>query len=276
MTGDSMKILSTIAFHYNAGHLEYLRKVISGQNTLSDNIDIFVLTNTSDENEILSIRRLSEKNLNIVTFINLQNPWLLTWAHKQIFRNNINDYTHFIYTEDDIELLPHNIEYWLRWRSPLKKYGLYPSFIRVEFSHLLQKWVMTDQQKQLSISSSPKLSLEEDSYHFINLPNPYQGMLFYDRELMLEHLASPTSDIQQYSGFRENLPPHGGGVAERANFALTFENIPNRFTSRNVAGFYKKYNVFDPASFIHHLPNNYAANPDTSHGKIAVDSFLID
>jgi hypothetical protein len=271
-----MRILSTISFFFKAARLNHLQKVIHGHQKIDASADIYVLTNTQDALEINLIRTLSSLPINIISITELPNPWYLTWAHKQIIRERINEgYDYFIYTEDDIELRPENFEYWVRNRKILKPHGFYPSFIRVEFSNFLQKWVSTDIQSPSSVSSSPRLRLEDPEAYFLNFSKPYQGMFLYDLELMKEHLATDESNLMSAVGLRADLPTDGGGVAEYANFALTFTNVPSGFYSRNLVRFHEKFRVLDPASFIHHLPNNYANRADTGFGKIPLDGLLV-
>jgi hypothetical protein len=211
-------------------------------------------------------------------YAGLPNPWLLTWAHKVSFAKRLPDtsFTHFMYTEDDLEVTPINIDFWLSARELLRPFGLYPSFFRVEWLEQNRYWVSCDIVNPVNIGCSPRVTIAKDSYGFINLPNPYQAVFFYDRELMLEHAASESFDVMKYGHIETicsnpNWP--GGGVAERANFALTFTNVPQGFTSRNVVPYFEKFNSIDPRCFIHHLPNRYA-NPNGGLGSLRVSDVL--
>lgn len=280
-----MKLLTCIAFHYKAERLPFLRQALHMQQFLAPEVYAVVTTNTGDQSELASIYSIAPANtkhfrFEIESFDTLPNPWLLPWAHKVVFARKMIDssYTHFMYSEDDIEVSPINIEYWLRAREALRPFGLYPSFFRVEWSEQKQGWMSTDIAEPVSISTAPKLRSVNGNYHYLNLPNPYQAMFFYDRDLMAEHVASETFDITRY-GHIETIDMYkgwgGGGVAERANYALTFVNVPKGFTSRNVIPFFEKYMLIDTHCFIHHLPNNYANRlPELRMGKLQIQKIL--
>lgn len=280
----AMKLLTCIVFHYKKERLCYLQKIVNMQQHLAEVVNVVVNTNTSDANELESIRLIAPVSSARFTFeiesFDLPNPWLLPWAHKVTFARKMSDpsFTHFMFTEDDIEVAPVNVQYWLNARDLLRPLNLYPSFFRVEWSEEKKCWTSTDIAEPVSVSKSPRVRSNSSDYQFINLPNPYQAMFFYDRELMEEHAASETFDITRYGRIEmidHNKNWGGGGVAERANYALTFVNVPPGFTSRNIIPFFEKYMLIDPRCFVHHLPNNYANNmPDIEFGKLGVNDVL--
>jgi len=271
-----MKILATVAFFYKNERLSILKNTLKSLTNIDSNISIFILTNTTDPNELNLIYKLTDHSISIVSFIDLINPWYLTWTHKQIMREKFSDFDYFLYLEDDIEVRYENFEYWIENRKLLSPLGFYPSFVRVEFSNYLQKWVSTDNIKPISISYSPRINIHNFTRQYINLSNPYQAMFLYDKELMEEHLSSPTSDVVKTVGLNSDLPHWGGGVAEHANIALSYTNVPSGFISRNIVRFYEKFRILDPNSFVHHLPNNYANNPKEQFGKIPLEALLIN
>jgi len=280
-----MKLLTCIVFHYKEDRLVYLRQVLRMQQFLAPIVHVVVTTNTDTPSDLESIRSSAPANtdrfnLEIESFSQLSNPWLLPWAHKVVFTRKMKDpsYTHFMFSEDDIEVSPVNVQYWLRTREWLRPFGLYPSFFRVEWSEQRGEWVSTDISRPVSLAQTFQLRASNGNYHYLNMPNPYQAMFFYDRELMQEHAASHTFDIVAYG--RVDTIDHnknwgGGGVAERANYALTFVNVPPGFTSRNVVPYFEKFMQLDPHCFIHHLPNNYAnSNSQVGLGQLPVNKVL--
>ena len=278
-----MKLLICIAFHYKEDRLTFLSQILKQHKMLADQVHVLILTNTDNDINISNIRSAIPSNstsflIEIVAFLDLPNPWMLTWAHKDIMRDKFLDlsYTHFLYTEDDIELTRRNIDYWILNREILREKGLYPCFLRVEWSIDMRCWTSTDLVENINLDIVPCISLLEGTRQYFNSPNPYQGLFFYDRELMAEHLNSSTSDIKVYGGIDKiSLFEGGGGVAERANFALTFHNIPFGFTSRTALPYFKKYNIIDPECFIHHLPDDYAnRKPNSRHGKISTSDLI--
>ena len=173
-----------------------------------------------------------------------------------------------MYVEDDILIKRENIEYWINGREVLRNLNLYPSFLRVERKNGESDWYSTDAQVISYAKHLPKVSIVDTDYSFLNLPYPYQGMYFYDRELMTEYLNSAA------------YTPDSGSkwlIREKATQGLTFFNFPNGFTSRNVIGYDIKNKRIDSRSFIHHLPNNYANHPDKRmiNGTIKVDELIV-
>ncbi len=161
-----------------------------------------------------------------------------------------------MYIEDDIMINKNNIEYWLKGREELRHTGFIPSFLRYEKKDGGTIY-STDVTKPVHLSHMPKISLP-NGYSYVNFREPYQGMYLLDRELMAEHLRGPSSSP-------DFGPWH---IREKAAQGLTFTNIPTGFYSRNLVGFdHKKFSV-DPGCLIHHLPDNYANNPQSPFAKI--------
>ena len=280
-----MKLLTCLVFHYRPERLQFLKQVSHAHQFLAPTVQTVITTNTSDPQELESIMSISPSNnarfsIEIESFSDLPRPWLLPWAHKAPFAKKMQDpsYTHFLFSEDDIEVTPTNIEYWMRTREKLRPFGLYPSFFRVEWCEDKEEWMSSDVTEPVSLAVTFKLRSSSGNYHYLNMPNPYQAMFFYDRELMEEHAASHTFDIMTY-GHVETIDHNknwgGGGVAERANFALTYVDVPAGFTSRNVVPYFEKFMQLDPHCFIHHLPNNYAnSNSESGLGQLLVRNLL--
>lgn len=281
----AVKLLACIAFHYQEQRLTYLQQVLHLQQYLAPQVHVVVTTTTDDPEALARIATIappaSARYHCEIEYFSLPNPWLLPWAHKVVIAQKFGDlsFTHFMYVEDDIEVAPANVDYWLRAREALRPFGLYPSFFRVEWQEQRQTWTSTDVADPVSLARAPVLHSIYGDYQYLNMPNPYQAMFFYDRELMLEHMASESFDVIKY-GQIENIDRFpgwgGGGVAERASHGLTFVNVPSGFTSRNVIPFLGKFRLIDPRCFVHHLPNNYAnQRPELKLGKVAVQELLV-
>lgn len=280
-----MKILVCITHSYKEARQQYLRKVLESYSHMLCDIEVNIITDVTHQDKIKLLETIfplqSHKfQIKIVAFPNLPNPWLLTWGHKEVFKQKFKDleYTHFIYTEDDIEVRKNNIDYWLEHRQRLKGTGFYPSFLRVEKNSVSDSWRSTDLTENIILNQTPVLIIDNGNYSYLNLKNPYQGIFMYDRILMKEHMESDTFDILKY-GRLENLDMHpgwgGGGVAERANLALTFEEVPIGFVSRNLINFSSRFKDLNFNSFIHHLPNNYADSLRADgHGQIPLVNII--
>ena len=88
-------------------------------------------------------------------------------------------------------------------------------------------------------------------------------MYLLDKQLALEFLFSDASS------------PDTGiwGIREKAAQGLTYWNVPASAHSRIIVGLSQEMQIH-PHSQIHHLPNNYADNPNSPFGKIPVDSIF--
>ena len=282
-----MKILVCITFLYKETRLQYLKKVLSSYSNLICAVEVNIITDVMHEDKIKFIKEVFPKQSDkfftkIIAFPTIPHPWLLTWGHKDIFKQKFynQEYTHFICSEDDLEVKQNNIDYWLEHRHRLQGTGFYPSFLRVEWNNHLNSWTSTDLTAKIFLKETPSIEIESGSYTYLNLNNPYQGMFLYDRLLMEEHMQSDTFDILKY-GHIETIEMNpawgGGGVAERANFALTFDNVPIGFGSRNLINYDAKYLLLNHNSYIHHLPNNYADSlREDGHGQIKLNDIIIN
>lgn len=254
-----------ITFFFDPRRLEFLGQITRHYSKFADDFKVFVITDTNkprDLDLIASSLQIGNKSLEIVTPPILGHPMLLAWIHREIFRKEFeaDKYTHFLYTEDDLELTAANVKYWLRSRASLKPHGLVPSFLRYEVSPTGLR-VSSDALESHHFRDLPRVRLQND--WFLNVGNPYQGMYLMDQSLMSEFLSS-----KSFSPDSSDWKPR-----ETASQGLIFEKIPPGFWSRNVLR-YSPENGLDPASLVRHLPNNYAHNSSSRFGKIAVADLI--
>lgn len=263
------KLSIAVTFHFSEERLHYLSKITSKFHELAHEVNVCIVTNTENINNYKKINNAidSQLNINIVTPKLLGHPYLLTWSHFEIFRRQFEedkDITHFMYLEDDILIEPYNIYYWIKSRELLRQDGLIPSFIRFELKLNISEPYSTDITDTQDFSSLPKVKIS-DSYYFINMKQPYQGMYLLDRELAAEHF------------FGESASPEFGiwGIREKAAQGLTFSSVPNGFSSRNLVGYMADEKRIDPKSLIHHTPNNYVDNHNSKFGKVLIENLIL-
>ena len=265
------KLAIAVTFHYQESRIKYLEKISAEFHSLADEVLVYIFTNTDEEDKISNIRRCVKQNhelsVEIHTPTYLGHPKLLTWSHLFIFRiifNTDSSITHFMYVEDDILVTRKNIEYWIKGRQELEAKKVIPSFLRYECKDESSKKYSTDCTMKYKFHYLPKFKIS-DEYYYLNLREPYQGVYLLDRELMTEHLNG-SSSIPEYTPW---------GISEKAAAGLTFMNIPYGCYSRNFIGYDIKKKRVDPNSLIHHLPNNYAKNLNSPHGKVRTDELII-
>lgn len=262
------KLLCAITFHYDEERLRFLHRVCKQIPNLGYEVKVLIITNASDQ----SCEKINQsldflKNFEICNFTVIGHPYFLTWGYLPIFKEYFlgdSGFTHFMYLEDDIEVKPSNINYWLRARYELIEFGLYPSFIRFEVNEEDYIQRATDITKPLSLKKIPKY-LISSSYGFISSPQPYQGMFLMDRSMMGEFFNSPACS-----------PDFGSwGIREKANQGLTFVNVKKPFFSRNLIGYDFSKKLIDSGALIYHMPCNYANNPSSPFGKIPITELVL-
>ena len=260
------KLAIAVCCHFNESRLSYLDQISSHFASLGAEIFLNIVTNTKNQDEIKKIESvIADKGFDFQFFIPdaLGHPLLLTWAHFPVFKRLLQDesFTHFLYLEDDTLITRENMSYWIQGRELLRPYGLIPSFLRVEKKVNDDRWYSSDCPHPFYIYSLPRIRVQEN-LGFINLPELYQGMYLMDRELMLEHLSGST-----YS-------PNSGiwGIQEKAAQGVTFANVPNGYTTRNLIPYEVNSLKIDERCLIHHLPNNYAQ--PGANGKIVITALV--
>jgi len=271
------RILVAITFHYRVGKLFFLADVLR---TLSefpvDVMRVMLITNTSDAEELGILKRLcDEVSLDhaIKTMDNLAEPVDLAWCHKQfIVSDFLNtkkfEYTHFIYAEDDIRITFQNFMYFVSAREVLRARNLIPSFLRVEYNFFQNGFVNTDNVNRMGYGRRPHLVTDEDIY--VDAESPYTACFILDQDLAREYVCTRSFHKESSEDVKD------WDVRERAAMGLCWENVPPSFSSRFVVPISKRTAIARPCAWISHLPNNYAAEPDTIFGKVRMDSLFTE
>ncbi len=268
------RVLVAITVHFNINRLKYLAEVLR---SLSDfpvaAMDIVLVTNMPSDEDLALLHRLCDEiapggGISIRNYDYLAHPFYLTWRHRTIIsrefaRGNDGKYTHFIYLEDDIRLTFANFCYFLEYREILRDTGLLPSFLRVEYSSVLNGFVSTDNKASVDLGRQPRR--DAGDIVMVNIPNPYIACYVLDTALAAEFVR--TRSFRR--GGSRNVTEWD--VRERAAMGLCFENVPDAFESRYVVPVSKHTGMALGCAWISHLPNNYADNPDDGYGKIRMD-----
>lgn len=263
------KLLCAITFHYDERRLHFLQRVCKQIPHLGYEIKVLIITNAKEQSCINKINQALDflTNHEVIGCEVIGHPYFLTWGYLPIFKKFFFEdlcITHFMYLEDDIEVSPSNINYWLRSRSELINFGFYPSFVRFEVAKDDTTRVATDITSPIVLKKVPKLFISPH-YGFINSPQPYQGMFLMDRQMISEFFNSPACS-----------PDFGSwGIREKANQGLTFVNVKKPFFSRNLIGYDFSMGKIDSGAFIFHLPCNYARDTYSPFGKIPINNLVV-
>ena len=259
------KLAIAVTVHFTESRLCYLSMISSHFDSLADDVEVFIFTNTDDaqcQKKIRDAIGVCSFKYKLLVPKLLGHPYLLPWSHLEYFRQCFAEdktISHFMYLEDDILIRKENVEYWLKGRKELREYGLIPSFLRYELKANLGEPYCTDFLRHVNPYVLARVEIS-DHYVYLNLPKPYQGMYLLDRELMEEHLTGRSSN-----------PDFGvWNIRERAAQGITFLDVPKGCLSRNFVGYDIKSAQIDPCSLIHHTPNNYADDPNRKFAKILV------
>lgn len=252
------RIVVYITFHYRQDRLRYLFDVIKslGEFPIAA-MDIVVVTNVSNGEQVEAIRTLGArilsagKSLDFLIVSNLEHPFDLTWSHKPRMKTDFLDkeknYTHFIYMEDDIRFTYSNFIYFLTYDNLLSEFGLIPSFIRYEYNYTLDDICLSDHMGPVVYNGRSEVDIGE--LRFMNTEYPYMAMFIMNREHAAEYISSMSFDKDL------SVNVHPWWIAERAAMGLTWERVPDGFSSRYVIPILHGQPLGE--CYIHHLPNNY-------------------
>lgn len=183
------------------------------------------------------------------------NPYFLQWKHKDHLQEFIDSqYTHFIYSDADIEIKYGVMEYWVKTKKLFDEYKLnfIPGTFRTEeFEGVVRSSDITYR------TNIPELKIIKiGTKKFFSPQEPFQGISIFNKEMAEEHLHSPYVST-------DSVGVYGFGYSETGISGYIFHNTPEGFISR----------VLFPIDnytkcWVDHLPSNYAANPNKEHGKI--------
>ncbi len=271
------RILGAVTFHFDATRLGFLAEVLRSLSQFPvASMDVVIVTNTPRKDNVDLLHRLSREILSgssaqVRSYESLSHPFDLTWCHKAILADEFvaaNDgrYTHFVYLEDDIQLNFENFCYFVEFRERLRRYGLLPAFVRMEYSAALSGFVASDAFWPVYVPVQAHVCLGDTA--MVNMPNPYNPCFIFDVELAREYVRSRSFD-RAASG-----EVCAWGVRERAAMGLCFENVPPPFHTRYVVPVSTQADTVLPAARITHLPNNYANDPRMPLGKVRIDALF--
>lgn len=250
---------------FDSGDKRILLAEISQEwSSLAKRVRVYIVTNNPKNSDIREfVKRNTGLDIVVVNPNIVGHPFLLTWIHRELFRRSFEEgsVSHFLYLEDDIRFGRDNLEYFLENEEALRKFGLFPGYLRYEVDDAGTLFA-SDILRTESVQLLPRV-IKNPHYLFLNMRNPYQGMYLMSRALFAEFVAS------------DAFTPDEGrwGIRERAAAGLTFEKVPQDCFSRNFVG-YIPGEGFDPRSLIHHVSNNYAKDKDSRWASIPLSQVI--
>lgn len=190
-------------------------------------------------------------------------PWFLTWEHKltlkEVFERSEKN-TLFLCLEDDTLFTSGNLEYFLKYKDSLQTLNLLPSFLRVEFDNYYGQYFAVDNFANQKISILDLASTKLVDQVFVQLPNPYSGIILLDYLQALEYINS--------EAFREETSRKLSwwDIGARAAMGLQFVNPPSGFSSRNVLPLNKDGTGIALDAWVIHQPNIYVEHREITPG----------
>ncbi len=116
-----IRVLVSIT-NYGSKNIKYLNRVIKEYQSMPCEIDIVVFSNVPKE---------FGQEIEVFVGLPTRDPWSLTFGHKKIFAERLEDYDLFIYSEDDMLITWKNIEFFLHLTKVLPEDQV-SGFIRFE------------------------------------------------------------------------------------------------------------------------------------------------
>jgi hypothetical protein len=259
-----------IVSHYREGRVKHLGLTLDAISewkgcilrvVVTSNTDRYQSTGFLSKYESIFSNRGHKLELNVVD--NLDNPRLLTWAHKKYLpewtasASNGEDY--FFYIEDDLVLTNANITYFIRNQKTLAQSNLIPGFLRYENKG--------DEVRLVDVFAPEywerERSLNIDGNIFHANKNPYWGGFGLNKDLAQEYLRSRSFSLEQ-----SNFVQHWN-VQERAAMGLTWENPSKRLKTRVVVPIVN--GAPDPGCLIWHCSNNYSEDDHPVIARLTVE-----
>lgn len=208
---------------------------------------------------------------NSSSFQSESSPWHLTWEHKKSFLASFEKAgtsSIFLAIEDDHLFTETNLEYFLDNKDRLAPLRLIPSFLQIEFSEVNQHYVSVGllSKEKIPLTTLPQVLIEDDL--FVQLPNPYSGLIILDYPQAKEYVSSIA-----FSEF-ESRQLTWWGIGERAMMGLQFIDPPKHFSSRNVLPVNKSQEGIKTSAWIIHQPNLYVQKQSFARGLTPAKMFL--
>ena len=266
----SARVAAFIAFHYRMQTMQFLDRVLRNLCEFEvDRMHVTVITSTEDGAEQALLRSLCrnyfvDDSFAVAAYPDCQPPTLLPWMHKPLLQAAATeqDFTHFIYSEDDIGLTYANFRYFLEYADALREFGLIPSFVRTEFA----EGVIRSCDAPYSTVATRLIELPGCTFAAPGFP--YSACFVMDRKHVAEYLASRSSDVER------SIELTDWDLRERAAMGLCWENPP--------AGFHHRYVVpvgtdLRPLACcqVTHMPANYAPMNESAYAKVPIERLFV-
>jgi len=279
MISDNEPILTNyfiaVTAHNPLERFDVLLKTLKGYITLSGVKDFYIFIDfehKQDKQAVLDLLQpnLGPCNLNIIVAEPEYVGFSLTWAHKHLLKQVIQNKTYdfYVYTENDMLFTRENFDYWLAWKDKLKILNLEPGFCRVERKDNLlipfdnyRNWDLNGPTKAVwgdrPYNVQTFMTPYDDFICFASLGNPYMGMMILDSEMAEKYIVSDSCDpIKSFDLTKFRCWP----IADRSSLGLAFESLNFDQEHRRVVPLVRDRNKLRiaPCGLLEHLDNKYS------------------
>jgi len=279
MISDNEPILTNyfiaVTAHNPLERFDVLLKTLKGYTTLSGVKDFYIFIDfehKQDKQAVLDLLQpnLGPCNLNIIVAEPEYVGFSLTWAHKHLLKQVVQNKTYdfYVYTENDMLFTRENFDYWLAWKDKLKILNLEPGFCRVERRDNLlipfdnyRNWDLNGPTKAVwgdrPYNVQTFMTPYDDFICFASIGNPYMGMMILDSEMAEKYIVSDSCDpIKSFDLTKFRCWP----IADRSSLGLAFESLNFDQEHRRVVPLVRDRNKLRiaPCGLLEHLDNKYS------------------
>lgn len=282
---EEFKFLILVTAHDPLSRFDELLKVLRGHNELPGLKDVFIYIDAPHESDKKVLEELIKPNvsfnsLSIVVAPESYEGYALTWAHKGLLREAVNNryYDFYMYTENDMVFTSENFIYWYFYKDKLKALNLEPGFCRYEAYG--SKLVPFDNHRVWQLNGLTKSVWADRPYRvesyltpldelvgFVSLGNPYMGLMILDQEMAEKYIASESFDpINSFKLTQFRCWP----LADRSSMGLAFENLLPGQEHRRVVPVVKNHDKVQiaPCGLVEHCDTKYSQELESKLGSV--------
>lgn len=139
----------------------------------------------------------SEMQFHTVSIANWEDPFQLTWVHKEIMRSDVDrapTNAVFVYLEHDQMFSQENLKYVNSCHTYAEATSWSPDFLRIEWHCDRREWVFTD-MVQNDVRRRPANEFVRVPY--FQSPNQYAGMYVMSKAQAVRHFDLPSSNLER-------------------------------------------------------------------------------
>ena len=168
-------------------------------------------------------------------------------------------YTAYMYMEDDTEVPWKAMLSWADATPRLDPLGFIFGFYRTEVG-ATGETMLLDATQRVNLATYDRIVHVEGLGHFIQLPQPFNGMWLASHEQLMRFVDSRV--WSKKGALAEELPPVAfGGYPERSNWWLQLLDVPAGFQSRSIVPINMEEKRLNSSARVMHLRNGYASHP---------------